>query len=87
MPDKGTTTDDTNISSILEGYIDEREYCTQRGISLRTAQRERRMRQCPPHVIFGNKVLYRIEAVRSWLLERERCFRDKTRAPVVRGRK
>jgi len=87
MSDKGTTTGDTNISSILEGYIDEREYCTQRGVSLRTAQRERRMRRCPPHVIFGNRVLYRIEAVRSWLLERERRFGDKTRAASVRGRK
>ncbi len=87
MPDKGATTGNTNTSGILEGYIDEREYCTQRGISLRTAQRERRMRRSPPHVNFGNKVLYRIEAVRSWLLERERRFGDKSRAPLARGRK
>ena len=87
MPDEGTTAGDTKNNGILQGYIDEREYCTQRGISLRTAQRERRMRRCPPHVIFGNKVLYRIEAVRSWLLERERRFGDKARAPLARGRK
>lgn len=87
MRDRGKDAGGTDRSDILEGYIDEREYCTQRGVSLRTAQRERRMRQSPPHVIFGNKVLYRIEAIRSWLIDREQRFGDRTKAPLARGRK
>lgn len=58
-------------TDIFDGYISEAEYCRQRRISIRTAQRDRQLRQAPPYTIIGNKVLYRIEAIREWLAERE----------------
>lgn len=68
---------------IFDGYVDEREYCRQRGISQRTAQRDRQLRQAPPYITIGKRVLYRIEAVRTWLLDRERLV--ERRAVSVRG--
>lgn len=56
---------------MLEGYLSEEEYANQRGVSLRTCQRDRALRQSPPHVIIGRQVYYRIESVRAWLLSRE----------------
>lgn len=74
-------------SNIFLGYIDENEYCRQRGISLRTAQRDRQLRQSPPYTIIGQRVMYRIEAVRAWLLDRERQVERKASAPRAGGRK
>jgi len=74
-------------SNIFLGYIDEDEYCRQRGISLRTAQRDRQLRQSPPYTIIGQRVMYRIEAVRAWLLDRERQVERKASAPRAGGRK
>jgi hypothetical protein len=59
---------------ILEGYISEQEYARQRGVSLRTCQRDRALRKSPPHCVLGKQVFYRIVAVRAWLLEQERSF-------------
>jgi hypothetical protein len=56
---------------ILLGYIDEDEYARQRGISLRTAQRDRQLRKSPPYVVIGRQVFYRLVSVRAWLLARE----------------
>jgi hypothetical protein len=56
----------------LQGYLSEDEYARQRGVSLRTCQRDRALRQSPPYVIIGRQVYYRLEAVREWLIKRER---------------
>ena len=56
----------------LEGFIAEEDYAARRGVSLRTCQRDRQPRQSPPYVVIGRQVYYRIEAVRAWLLARER---------------
>lgn len=56
---------------LLEGYMDEAEYCRQRGISRRTAQRERRLRVGPPFVPLGQRTFYRMEAVQAWMREQE----------------
>jgi hypothetical protein len=74
-------------TDLFRGYVDEAEYCRQRGISLRTAQRDRQLRQCPPYTLIGQRVMYRIEAVRAWLLERERPVERKASAPRAGGRK
>ena len=74
-------------TNIFLDYIDEDEYCRQRGISVRTAQRDRQLRQCPPYTVIGQRVMYRIEAVRTWLLERERQVERKASAPRAGGRK
>lgn len=55
----------------LEGFISEEEYAARRGVSLRTCQRDRQLRQSPPFVVIGRRVFYRVEAVRDWLLARE----------------
>ncbi len=57
--------------SLLEGYLHEEEYARQRGVSLRTCQRDRALRLSPPYVVIGRQVYYRIEAVREWLIGRE----------------
>ena len=69
----------------LEGYISEHDYARRRGISLRTAQRDRQLRQSPPFTVLGRKIYYRIEALKEWLLSQER---KKDRAAIVpRARK
>ena len=60
--------------SILAGFITEQEYAQQRGVSLRTCQRDRALRKSPPFCIVGKQVFYRVAAVRAWLLQQERSF-------------
>ncbi len=49
--------------NLFEGLISEREFARQRGVSLRTVQRDRQLRQGPPYIIFGRRIFYRIAAV------------------------
>jgi hypothetical protein len=58
-------------SQLLAGYLSEEEYAKQRGVTLRTCQRDRALRQAPPYVVIGRQVYYRLEAVREWLVKRE----------------
>ncbi|CAA7622143.1 conserved hypothetical protein [Candidatus Terasakiella magnetica] len=84
MTETSPTPAETNI---FLGYIDEDEYCRQRGISVRTAQRDRQLRQSPPYTVVGQRVMYRIDSIRTWLLERERQVERKASAPRAGGRK
>lgn len=68
-------------TDILEGFITEQELARQRGVSLRTCQRDRARRSAPPYVLIGRQVFYRVAATRKWLAEREIC------AESGRGRK
>lgn len=71
----------------LAGFISEEVYAARRGVSLRTCQRDRQLRQSPPFVLIGRRVFYRVEAVRDWLLAREQTAARKPTAPRVgRGR-
>ncbi len=72
MSDNSQAAVPIGATSIFNGYIDEPDYCRQRGISLRTAQRDRQLRQSPPYHVVGRRVLYRVAAVQDWLLEQER---------------
>ena len=65
----------------LEGFISEEDYAARRGVSIRTCQRDRQLRQSPPYVLIGRRVYYRIEAVRNWLVARERTFDRRPTAP------
>ena len=56
---------------LLTGYVEEAEYCRERRISRRTAQRERRLREGPPFVRLGQRVYYRVDAVRDWVRQQE----------------
>ena len=57
--------------SFLDGYIGEHEYARQRGVSVRTVQKERQLGQAPPFVVLGKRVLYRRAGLEQWLLQRE----------------
>ena len=87
MTEQTLTMSETGAPAIFDGYIDEHEYCRQRGVSLRTAQRDRQLRQAPPYTTVGKRVLYRIEAVRAWLLDQERQVERKASAPRAGGRR
>jgi hypothetical protein len=65
----------------LEGFVTEQEYAARRGVSLRTCQRDRQLRQSPPYVVIGRQVYYRVEAVREWLIARERSTDRRPTAP------
>jgi len=80
MTEPNTHPADTGAPDLFEGYIDEQEYCRQRGVSLRTAQRDRQLRQAPPYLVVGKKVYYRIAAVREWMLNQERREERKARS-------
>lgn len=67
----------------FEGFISEEEYAARRGVSVRTCQRGRQLRQAPPFVVLGRQVHYRIEAVRDWLIAREQAANRKPSAPRV----
>jgi helix-turn-helix protein len=59
-------------TSLLDGYVDEPEASRQLKKHPRTLKRYRDQADGLPHVKVGNRILYRVEAVRGWLLARER---------------
>jgi hypothetical protein len=68
--------------SIMAGLVSETEYGRQLGKSSRTCQRDRQRGAAPPHVQVGRRIFYRIDAVRDWLVQRERS----TSADPIGGR-
>ena len=72
------------VVNLLDGYLAEEEYARQRGVSIRTCQRDRALRQGPSYTIIGRQVYYRIEAVRAWMLTRERDGERQPQAPRSR---
>ena len=75
------------IPDFLEGFISEEDYAARRGVSLRTCQRDRQLRQAPPFVLIGRQAYYRLEAIRDWLIAREQAADRKPTAPRAgRGR-
>ena len=57
----------------INDLISEAEYATQRGVSKRTAQRERALRVGPPFIKLGKSVYYRPAAIEAWLLAQEQA--------------
>lgn len=70
--------------NFFDGYVSEDEYAAQRGLSRRTCQRHRQLRESPPFVRFGRSIYYRVAAVREWLMRHEQTA-DRT-LPARRGR-
>src|SRR5215470_8150176 len=66
--------------AFLNGYVSEQEYARQRGVTVRTCQRDRQLRKSPPYIQLGRRIYYRIEAVREWLVTNERI---EGRAPTA----
>ena len=55
----------------IQDLISEADYAAARGVSLRTAQRERAQRIGPPFIKLGRQVYYRPAAIEAWLIEQE----------------
>jgi hypothetical protein len=84
-PNGGTTAAEPRSQDFLEGFVSEEEYAYRRGVSLRTCQPDRQLRQAPPYVQFGRRIYYRVEAVREWLKKHERETDRTPAAPRARG--
>lgn len=59
-------------TDFLDGLIPEEEYAARRGVSVRTCQRDRQLRQSPPFITVGRRIYYRVESIREWLVQQER---------------
>lgn len=55
----------------IQDLIPEAEYAAQRGVSLRTVQRERAQRIGPNFIKLGRNIYYRPAAIEAWLLAQE----------------
>ena len=65
----------------LQDLLTEADYAAQRGVSLRTLQRERSLRIGPPFIKLGRQIYYRPDAIAAWLLDQEQAQpRAKARA-------
>lgn len=56
---------------LLDGWLTRAEVAKELGLSTDTLARWATRREGPPCVRIGRKILYRAEAFREWLLERE----------------
>ena len=80
----GPLTSSVDPTDIFDGLISEAEYAEQREVSVRTCQRDRQLRQAPPHIVLGKKIYYRVSSIRDWLIEHERCAERQAAAPRVK---
>lgn len=55
----------------IQDLITEHDYAAQRGVSLRTVQRERAQRIGPPFIKLGRQIFYRPAAIEAWLIAQE----------------
>ena len=69
------------ISSILAGYLTQKDLAQALGVSERTIARWHHFREGPPRVAFGRKVFYRLESVSAWIAS---CERPEPRASRTR---
>jgi len=57
----------------ITDLITEADYAAQRGVSVRTVQRERAQRLGPPFIKLGRVIYYRPAAIETWLLAQEQA--------------
>ena len=57
----------------IQDLITEADYAAQRGVSLRTAQRERAQRIGPPFIKLGRQIFDRPAAIEQWLIDQEQA--------------
>ena len=58
-------------SSLLAGYLTPRQLAKELGVSQRTLDRWHQFRHGPPRIALGRTRLYRLESVRTWLVQCE----------------
>jgi len=71
--------------SVLEGYITETDLARQLKRSVRTLQRLAARQSGPPRIKIGRLIFYRIESVRTWLVQQERKPAASVRRPLRRA--
>jgi hypothetical protein len=59
-------------SRVLEGWLTRERVASEIGVTVDTLARWETRRIGPPCIRIGRKVLYRAEAIREWLVARER---------------
>ena len=72
-------TDNTNPTPLLADYMTPEQLAAELNKSPRTIDRWARLRIGPPRTVIGKKPYYRREAVREWMLSKER---EQVRAAV-----
>lgn len=71
MAERETETDEPAGSGILDEWISRQELGAQLGVSVDTLARWETRRIGPPCVRIGRRVIYRVQAVREWLVRQE----------------
>lgn len=90
--DQPTAFDDTEAPSesagtdFLQGFITEENYAYQRGVTVRTCQRDRQLRRAPPYIQLGRQIFYRVDALRDWLMKHEHVAVPASKRHWSRGR-
>lgn len=62
-----------SAAPVLAEYLTDKELAEELGVSTRTLERWRRLREGPPLTKIGKKVAYRRSAVSDWLAANERA--------------
>jgi len=57
---------------IFDDLVTKDEYAAARGITIRTAQRERSLRIGPPFIRLGKRIFYRKSVLADWVLAQEK---------------
>ena len=71
-------------SSILAGYLTPRQLAKELGVSQRTLDRWHQFRHGPPRIALGRTRLYRLESVRTWLVQCEQAEPRTFRPRIVK---
>jgi phage terminase Nu1 subunit (DNA packaging protein) len=68
---------------LLAGYLTEQQAADQLGVGLRTLRTWRRQGLGPPITYLGRRPVFRLEALRDWLRQRERQMPRETKRKAV----
>ena len=60
------------MTRIMDGLLTEQELAAEIGKAARTLARWRNLGVGPPYLVIGETIFYRAEAVREWVLSKER---------------
>ena len=58
--------------TIFHDLVEEVDFARERGVSVRTCQRERQLLTSPPFVKIGRRIYYRTESIKAWICDLER---------------
>lgn len=64
--------DSVHDGSVLDDFFTPAQYAKWRGVSRRTIDREAAEGRGAPRIVIGRQILYRKQAVKEWLLSKEK---------------